>query len=172
MASIAIADWTVQDQDSAQTLKGDQVALFGGTPGDRPEPYAAQVKAPVLVIQGRHDTRCPARGILEDEQHLRAWGRTSRSSGSTPGTARLTWSSQASIRGGCCSSRSQCGRRRQNKPPPEHGTPGGRLTRGPAFAESRAPSAAGGVAVSRGRAGGCAATPRSSSSAGTGARPG
>jgi hypothetical protein len=41
MAGIAIADWTVQYEDSADTLKGYMVAFFGGTPEEKPEQYAA-----------------------------------------------------------------------------------------------------------------------------------
>jgi hypothetical protein len=69
MAGIAIADWPLQYEDTAETLKAFAVALFGGTPQEKPAPYvasspityAAQVAAPVLMIQGRHDTRCPPR---------------------------------------------------------------------------------------------------------------
>jgi dipeptidyl aminopeptidase/acylaminoacyl peptidase len=83
MALIAIADWAIQYEDSAETLKGYQVALFGGTPQDRPELYAAaspityveQVRAPVLIIQGRNDTRTPARPIQLYEQRMRALGK-------------------------------------------------------------------------------------------------
>jgi dipeptidyl aminopeptidase/acylaminoacyl peptidase len=83
MALIAIADWAIQYEDSAETLKGYQVALFGGTPQERPELYAAaspityveRVRAPVLIIQGRNDTRTPARPIQIYEQHMRALGK-------------------------------------------------------------------------------------------------
>jgi dienelactone hydrolase len=83
MALIAIADWAIQYEDSAETLKGYQVALFGGTPKERPELYAAaspityveQVRAPVLIIQGRNDTRTPARPMQLYEQRMHALGR-------------------------------------------------------------------------------------------------
>ena len=83
MALIAIADWAIQYEDSAETLKGYQVALFGGTPQERPELYAAaspityveRVRAPVLIIQGRNDTRTPARPIQLYEQRMRALGK-------------------------------------------------------------------------------------------------
>jgi dipeptidyl aminopeptidase/acylaminoacyl peptidase len=83
MALIAIADWAIQYEDSAETLKGYQVAIFGGTPQERPELYATaspityveQVSAPVLIIQGRNDTRTPARPIQLYEQRLRALGK-------------------------------------------------------------------------------------------------
>lgn len=83
MAGIAIADWAVMYEDEADTLKGYQVALFGGKPEEKPEQYAAsspityaeQVAAPVLVIQGRNDSRCPARQLEQYEQKLKALGK-------------------------------------------------------------------------------------------------
>jgi len=83
MAGIAIADWAVQYEDSAETLKAYQVALFGGTPQEKPElytaaapiSYAENVAAPVLVIQGSNDTRCPARPMRSYEAKLRALGK-------------------------------------------------------------------------------------------------
>jgi dipeptidyl aminopeptidase/acylaminoacyl peptidase len=83
MAGIAISDWTMMYEDSADTLKGYQVALFGGTPQEKPEQYrisspityAENVKAPILIIQGRNDTRTPARPIEVYEQKLRASGK-------------------------------------------------------------------------------------------------
>lgn len=83
MAGIAIADWSVQYEDTADTLRGYQVALFGGTPEQRPELYAAaspisyveQVAAPVLVIQGSNDTRCPARPMRMYQQRMRDLGK-------------------------------------------------------------------------------------------------
>jgi dipeptidyl aminopeptidase/acylaminoacyl peptidase len=83
MAGVAIADWTIQYEDTAATLRGYQTAIFGGTPEQVPEryvrsspiTYAEQVRAPVLVIQGRNDTRCPARPMEQYEARLRALGR-------------------------------------------------------------------------------------------------
>ena len=83
MAGIAIADWTIQYEDSADTLRGYQVALFGGTPEEKPEQYAASspityaenVTAPVLIIQGRNDTRTPARPIVLYEEKMKAMGK-------------------------------------------------------------------------------------------------
>ena len=83
MAGIAIADWAIMYEDSADTLKGYQVALFGGTPEEKPDQYAASspityvenVKAPVLIIQGRHDTRTPARPIEMYEGKMKSLGK-------------------------------------------------------------------------------------------------
>ncbi|MCP4542189.1 MAG: S9 family peptidase [Chloroflexi bacterium] len=70
MAGLAIADWTLLYEDENDSLRGYQRALFGGSPGKKPEAhkksspitYAEQVQAPILVIQGSNDSRCaPAR---------------------------------------------------------------------------------------------------------------
>ncbi|HEU5088670.1 MAG TPA: prolyl oligopeptidase family serine peptidase, partial [Roseiflexaceae bacterium] len=82
MAGIAIADWAIQWEDTAPTLRGYQEALLGGTPRENPQQYrrsspityADAVQAPVLVIQGRNDTRCPARPMELYEQLLRERG--------------------------------------------------------------------------------------------------
>jgi len=71
MAGIAITDWVMSYEDSAETLRGYQAALFGGTPEEKPEQfrlsspiiYAESVKAPVEIIQGRNDSRTPARPV-------------------------------------------------------------------------------------------------------------
>ncbi len=83
MAGVAIADWTIQYEDTAPTLRGYQQAIFGGTPEEKSELYAASspityaehVRAPVLVIQGRNDTRCPARPMEMYEAKLRELGK-------------------------------------------------------------------------------------------------
>ena len=79
IALVAISDWTMMYEDSADTLKGYMAALFGGTPQEKPEQYrisspityAEQVKAPVLIIQGRNDSRTPSRPVEVYEQTLK-----------------------------------------------------------------------------------------------------
>ncbi len=83
MAGIAIADWKLMYEDQAETLRGYQRALFGGTPDEKPEAHAAsspityaeQIKAPLLVIQGSNDTRCPARQMRAYEDKLKSLGK-------------------------------------------------------------------------------------------------
>ncbi len=83
LAGIAIADWAVQYEDSAETLKGYLLALLGGTPDEKPELYAAsspityveQVQAPVLVIQGSNDSRCPPRPMRMYQAKMRELGK-------------------------------------------------------------------------------------------------
>jgi len=83
LAGVAIADWAMSYEDSADVLRGYQVALFGGTPEEKPDlyraaspiTYAERVNAPVLIIQGRNDTRTPARPIQAYEAKLGALGK-------------------------------------------------------------------------------------------------
>jgi dipeptidyl aminopeptidase/acylaminoacyl peptidase len=83
MAGIAIADWALMYEDQAETLRGYQRALFGGSPQEKPEAhrdsspitYAAAVRAPVLVIQGSNDTRCPPRQMRAYEDVMRQQGK-------------------------------------------------------------------------------------------------
>lgn len=83
MAEIAIADWKTLYEDEAESLRGYQRALFGGTPDDVPEAtknsspitYAEQIKAPLMVIQGENDTRCPARQMKLYEEKLKSLGK-------------------------------------------------------------------------------------------------
>lgn len=83
MAEVAIADWKTMYEDEADSLRGYQRALFGGAPEDVPEAtrksspitYAEQVQAPVMVIQGENDTRCPARQMKVYEEKLKSLGK-------------------------------------------------------------------------------------------------
>ncbi|MEZ4659082.1 MAG: prolyl oligopeptidase family serine peptidase [Caldilineaceae bacterium] len=83
MAGIAIADWAVMYEDSADTLRGYQRALFGGGPEEKaaayarssPITYAENVAAPVLIIQGRNDTRTTPRPVEMYEEKMRALGK-------------------------------------------------------------------------------------------------
>jgi dipeptidyl aminopeptidase/acylaminoacyl peptidase len=83
MAEAAVADCAVAYAEQADTLKAYDVTLFKGTPAQVPERYRAasaqiyveRVTAPVLIIQGRHDTRCPPRSIAVYEATMRALGK-------------------------------------------------------------------------------------------------
>jgi dipeptidyl aminopeptidase/acylaminoacyl peptidase len=84
MAGIAIADWTVTYEDESPKMRAYHVATMGGTPAQLPElhaerspiTYAANVRAPVLVIQARNDTRTPARQMVMYEAKLRELGKS------------------------------------------------------------------------------------------------
>ena len=83
MAQVAIADWVLMYEDQAETLRGYQRSLFGGTPDEKPEAhrksspitYVEDIKAPILVIQGANDTRCPARQMRAYEERLKEFGK-------------------------------------------------------------------------------------------------
>jgi dipeptidyl aminopeptidase/acylaminoacyl peptidase len=83
MAGVAVADWVSEYEDENEILRGYDRALFGGTPEAKMDQYvrsspltwAHQVDAPVLVIQGRNDTRCPARQVELYEARLRELGK-------------------------------------------------------------------------------------------------
>ena len=70
VAYVAIADWRLMYEDG-ESLREYQVALFGGTPDEQPElttesspvTYVDSLAAPLLIVQGRNDARCPARQI-------------------------------------------------------------------------------------------------------------
>lgn len=84
MAGIAIADWAIAHEDTTDTLRGWRAARFGGTPEEQPERYATSspityaqhVKAPVMIIQGRNDTRTPPRSVEVYEAKMKALGKT------------------------------------------------------------------------------------------------
>ena len=83
MAGVAVTDCAMSWEDEADTLKAYDVTLFKGTPQERPEvyrasspiAYAEQVIAPIFIIQGRNDTRCPPRQVEVYEAKMRALGK-------------------------------------------------------------------------------------------------
>jgi dipeptidyl aminopeptidase/acylaminoacyl peptidase len=83
MAGAAVTDWAMQYEDMVGTLKGYQRALLGGTPEEQPEryiasspiTYAANVRVPMLIIQGRNDTRTPARPVEIYEKTIKDLGK-------------------------------------------------------------------------------------------------
>jgi dipeptidyl aminopeptidase/acylaminoacyl peptidase len=83
IAGLAIADWTLLYEDESDGMRGYQRVLFGGTPEEKPEAhkksspitYAEQIQAPILVIQGSNDSRCPARQMQVYEAKLKSLGK-------------------------------------------------------------------------------------------------
>lgn len=83
MAGIAVADRVLQYKYSSDKQKGFIAGLFGGTPDEKPDQYrksspttyVERVTAPVLLIQGRNDTRAPARQVEVYEEMMRAQGK-------------------------------------------------------------------------------------------------
>lgn len=71
IAPVALVDWKINYEDSSDALKGWARALLGGTPDELPGLYRersplthiAQLRAPLIVVAGRHDSRTPPRQI-------------------------------------------------------------------------------------------------------------
>jgi dipeptidyl aminopeptidase/acylaminoacyl peptidase len=84
IAGIAVADWQMNYEDSTDLLRSYQRMLFNGSPKDpavadafrvgSPLTYVDDVRAPVLIIQGRNDTRTPARPVERYVARLRQRG--------------------------------------------------------------------------------------------------
>jgi dienelactone hydrolase len=83
MAGTATVDWAMEYEDLSPMMRGYSVAIMSGTPQEKPEQYAKSspinyiehVKAPVLIIQGRNDTRTPARPVEVYEEKMKALGK-------------------------------------------------------------------------------------------------
>jgi dipeptidyl aminopeptidase/acylaminoacyl peptidase len=83
MAHVAIGDFRLQYADASESLRQWTVAMLGGTPEEKPEQYrisspityAEHVRAPLLMIQGRHDTRTPARQLEAYIEKLQSLGK-------------------------------------------------------------------------------------------------
>jgi dienelactone hydrolase len=84
MAGTATVDWAMEYDDLSAAMRGYSVAIFGGTPQEKPEQYATaspmtyieNVKTPVLIIQGRNDTRTPARPVEVYEARMKTLGKS------------------------------------------------------------------------------------------------
>ncbi|SDD85601.1 S9 family peptidase [Actinokineospora iranica] len=71
VAGVPVADYLAAYEDEMEPLRAFDRALFGGSPtevGDRyvecsPITYVDEVRAPVLVLAGENDPRCPIRQI-------------------------------------------------------------------------------------------------------------
>ncbi|MDV6011328.1 S9 family peptidase [Haloechinothrix sp. LS1_15] len=71
VASVPVADYPAAYADEMEQLRSFDRALFGGSPEELPEvyrqcsphTYVDEVRAPVLVLAGDNDPRCPIRQI-------------------------------------------------------------------------------------------------------------
>ncbi|WP_433557609.1 prolyl oligopeptidase family serine peptidase [Pseudonocardia xinjiangensis] len=71
IAGVPVADYLTAYADEMEQLRAFDRALFGGSPQERPETYRAsspltyvdEVRAPVLVLAGENDPRCPIRQV-------------------------------------------------------------------------------------------------------------
>jgi dipeptidyl aminopeptidase/acylaminoacyl peptidase len=71
VAAVPVADYLAAYEDEMEPLKAFDRSLFGGSPSQVPElyerssplTYVADVRAPVLVLAGANDPRCPLRQV-------------------------------------------------------------------------------------------------------------
>jgi dienelactone hydrolase len=83
MAGIAATDWAMSYEDAADTIRAYLVSLFGGTPAEKPEQYrlsspityAGNIRAPVMIVQGRNDTVAPPRPVQIYEDTIKSLGK-------------------------------------------------------------------------------------------------
>ena len=83
IAGIPVGDSVAAHYESAPSLQAWDVAVMGGTPMEVPElfrernpmTYVDRVKAPMLIIAGEHDSRCPLGQIMTYAHALRVRGR-------------------------------------------------------------------------------------------------
>jgi dipeptidyl aminopeptidase/acylaminoacyl peptidase len=83
MAVVAIADLAMEFADGTDWSRGYLTTMMGGTPDEKgaqyaassPITYAEQVVAPLLVIQGRNDLRCPPRQMERCAERMQALGK-------------------------------------------------------------------------------------------------
>jgi dipeptidyl aminopeptidase/acylaminoacyl peptidase len=81
-AAVPVADYVTAFADEAPALQAFDRTLFGGSPeevGDlyrerSPLTYVDRVRAPVLIIAGDNDSRCPLRQVLNYVEALQARG--------------------------------------------------------------------------------------------------
>jgi len=82
VAAVPLADVVAAYEQEMEPLRAYDRALFGGSPADRPDPYADsspltwvdRVSAPVLVTAGENDPRCPFGQIVNYVSALAARG--------------------------------------------------------------------------------------------------
>ncbi|MDQ1603557.1 MAG: hypothetical protein QOE01_1402 [Actinomycetota bacterium] len=83
VAWVPVADYLAAYEDEAEPLKAYDRSLFGGSPDEVPErylraspfTYVEAVQAPVILIAGENDSRCPIRQIDNYLARLDALGR-------------------------------------------------------------------------------------------------
>ncbi|MGH3773574.1 MAG: alpha/beta hydrolase family protein, partial [Pseudonocardiaceae bacterium] len=71
VAGVPVADYLAAYADEMEPLRAFDRALFGGSPEELPElyrtaspiTYAADMRAPILLLAGENDPRCPIRQI-------------------------------------------------------------------------------------------------------------
>ena len=82
IAIVPIGDYIAAYEDEMEPLKKYDAALFGGTPTEVPDTYrrsnpityVERVRAPVIMLVGENDPRCPARGVDVYQARMRELG--------------------------------------------------------------------------------------------------
>jgi len=82
VAGVPVGDYVAAYEDEAPSLQALDRSLFGGDPATRPElfrerspiTYVDAVRAPLLVLAGENDSRCPIRQIWNYVGRLRERG--------------------------------------------------------------------------------------------------
>jgi dipeptidyl aminopeptidase/acylaminoacyl peptidase len=82
VAGVPVGDYAAGYEDLSPLLQAYDRALLGGAPADVPElmaerspiSYVDNVTAPILVLAGEHDSRCPIRQVLLYTDRLAARG--------------------------------------------------------------------------------------------------
>lgn len=80
VAAVPVADYLTAFADEAPSLQAFDRSLFGGSPSDLPDlyrersplTYVDRVAAPVLILAGDNDSRCPIQQVLNYVDALRA----------------------------------------------------------------------------------------------------
>lgn len=80
---VPIGDYLAAYEDEMEPLKKYDAALFGGTPTEVPERYRVanpityidRVRAPMLLLVGQNDPRCPSRSVDIYRDRLRELGK-------------------------------------------------------------------------------------------------
>ncbi|WP_269855224.1 S9 family peptidase [Streptomyces sp. RPT161] len=83
LAAVPVADYLASYEDEMEALKALDRTLFGGSPQEVPDRYAAsspltyveQVRAPVFISAGTNDPRCPIRQIDNYVERLASLGK-------------------------------------------------------------------------------------------------
>jgi dienelactone hydrolase len=82
VAAVPVADYVAAYEDEMEQLRAFDRSLFGGSPTEVPEvfarcspiTYVEQVRAPLLVLAGENDPRCPIRQVQSYLDALDAHG--------------------------------------------------------------------------------------------------
>ena len=82
VAGVPVADYVAAFEDEAPSLQALGRALFGGDPTTAPDlfrerspiTYVDAVEAPLLILAGENDSRCPIRPIWNYVSRMRARG--------------------------------------------------------------------------------------------------